>query len=98
MEIAAAAKRDSSAMKTIAYMTMAFLPATFLAALFAVPVLEWERKTNVQMNGFLLYWIVAVLSTVFVFGLWAFVSKWSSILNNIFDYAKRGHRRDKRNE
>jgi len=53
--IMGATKRDSSAMKTIAIMTVAFLPAIFLAAFFVPPALEWERKINVQMNGFQLY-------------------------------------------
>lgn len=38
--IAIATKKDGSAMKTIAVMTMAFLPATFFAALFVIPLLQ----------------------------------------------------------
>ncbi|KEZ42162.1 hypothetical protein SAPIO_CDS6218 [Scedosporium apiospermum] len=65
--IAAAAKRDSSAMKTVAVMTMAFLPATFLAALFALPALEWAKPVVVKMDGFVLYWITTIILTVTVF-------------------------------
>lgn len=74
-EIAEAAKRDSSAMKTIAVVTMVFLPATFLAALFALPVLEFERKVDIRMNGFSLYWILACPLTVLVFIVWGLVTQ-----------------------
>jgi len=89
MAIAAATKRDSSAMKTIAIMTMAFLPATFLAAFFALPVLEWEHKTDVQMDGFQLYWVVAIPSTAVIFAAWTLATKWSWILNKIFKHQMR---------
>ncbi|KAI0124870.1 hypothetical protein BJ170DRAFT_685746 [Xylariales sp. AK1849] len=58
-ELAEAAKRDSSAMKTIAVMTMAFLPATFFAALFAVPSLDWQSDTVIQKNHWV-YWAFTV--------------------------------------
>jgi Mg2+ and Co2+ transporter CorA len=89
MAIADATKRDSSAMKTIAIMTMAFLPATFLATLFALPVLEWEYKTDIQLNGFQLYWVLAILSTTVIFIAWALVTQRSWILNKIFKRQKR---------
>jgi len=40
--------RDSSAMKTIAIVTMTFLLATFFAALFALPVFQWNSTPVVQ--------------------------------------------------
>lgn len=89
MALAAATKRDSSAMKTIAVMTMAFLPATFLAALFALPVLEWEHKRNVQFDGFQLYWAIAISTTAVVFVVWALVTQRSSILNQVSKPRKR---------
>jgi hypothetical protein len=89
MEIAAAAKRDSSAMKTVAVMTMAFLPATFLAAFFALPMLEWETKSSVQMDGFMLYWIVTVPATALVFVLWVLVTQRAWILDQILKLWKR---------
>jgi len=42
--LAKAAREDSYSMKTIAVMTMAFLPATYLAALFALPLLQWDSS------------------------------------------------------
>ena len=96
MAIAAATKRDSSAMKTIAFMTMAFLPATFLAAFFAFPVLEWEHKTDVQMDGLQLYWAVAIPSTAVIFVAWALVTKWGWILNEVFKHQKRADEPEKK--
>lgn len=89
MAIAAAAKRDSSAMKTIAVMTMVFLPATFLATVFALPVLEWENKTDVRINGFRLYWAVTVPATLLVFVVWALVTQRTWILNRVLKHRTR---------
>lgn len=83
MAIAEATKRDSSAMKTIAIMTMAFLPATFLATFFALPVLEWEYKTDIRINGFQLYWVLAILSTTMIFIAWTLVTQKGWILNKL---------------
>ncbi|KAK6084533.1 hypothetical protein SCUP234_03322 [Seiridium cupressi] len=68
-ELAEAAKRDSSAMKTIAVMTMAFLPATFFAALFAIPSLDWKSDTVIQGNHWI-YWAFTAPATVLVFLIW----------------------------
>ncbi|MBE3046159.1 hypothetical protein IMZ48_27200, partial [Candidatus Bathyarchaeota archaeon] len=46
MRIASAARDDSSAMRTIALMTMIFLPGTFYAALFALPSLNLDKDTK----------------------------------------------------
>ena len=89
MAIAAAAKRDSSAMKTIAVMTMVFLPATFLATIFALPVLEWNYKRDIQMDGFQLYWAMAIPSTAVVFIVWALVTQRGWILNKALKHRKR---------
>jgi len=89
MAIAAATKRDSSAMKTIAVMTMAFLPATFLAALFAFPALEWERKIHIEMDGFGLYWAVAIPATAMVFLVWTLITERVWIVEKVFKHRKR---------
>jgi len=67
--IATAAKKDSSAMKTIAVMTMAFLPATFFAALFAIPLLQWQGD-NVMTERFLVYFAFTLPCTALVFFVW----------------------------
>lgn len=45
-EMTAAAVRDSTAMKQIAYLTMAFLPASFVAGVFGMNVSEINPGTN----------------------------------------------------
>ncbi|KAN0095132.1 hypothetical protein V8E51_015843 [Hyaloscypha variabilis] len=41
--IAIESKRDSSAMKTISLLGMIFLPGTFVAAIFSMPVFNWDE-------------------------------------------------------
>ncbi|KAK8077648.1 hypothetical protein PG996_003818 [Apiospora saccharicola] len=73
-EIAAASKRDSASMKTVAVLTMAFLPATFFAALFAIPSLDWkgaaEAGGSVIQSNFWVYWAFTLPATVLVFIVW----------------------------
>ncbi|KAK3985414.1 hypothetical protein QBC44DRAFT_404551 [Cladorrhinum sp. PSN332] len=70
-ELAEAARRDGSSMKTIAVLTMAFLPATFLAALFAVPNMGWEGKDNLAV-----IYLACVGSITFAtFALWAAITQ-----------------------
>ena len=40
--LAAASKEDSTAMKTMATVTIVFLPGTFVAAFFSVPIFRWD--------------------------------------------------------
>ncbi|KXJ95801.1 hypothetical protein Micbo1qcDRAFT_157875, partial [Microdochium bolleyi] len=61
-ELAEASEKNSSAMKTIAVMTMLFLPGTFFAALWAVPSLKWNEPKVVQ-DDFWVYWAFTVPTT-----------------------------------
>ncbi|KAH7035312.1 uncharacterized protein B0I36DRAFT_90892 [Microdochium trichocladiopsis] len=74
-ELAEAAKKDSSAMKTIAIMTMLFLPGTFFAALWAVPSLKWDQPGVIQDN-FWIYWVFTVPSTIIIFTIWFGLHRW----------------------
>lgn len=78
VSIASAARDDSSAMKTIALMTMIFLPGTFYAALFDQPTLNWETtRPGVIQPGFGIYWALTVPSTLFVlFTSWVMHRGW----------------------
>lgn len=73
-EIAAASKRDSASMKTVAVLTMAFLPATFFAALFTIPSLDWKGAADgggsVIQSNFWVYWAFTLPATVLVFVVW----------------------------
>jgi FtsH-binding integral membrane protein len=77
-QLAQSMKKDSSAMKTVAIMTMAFLPATFFAALFAVLSLQWDKPGVVQ-DKFWIYWAFTLPSTAFVFIAWFLITNWESI-------------------
>ncbi|RYP84081.1 hypothetical protein DL770_005253 [Monosporascus sp. CRB-9-2] len=65
-KIAAATKRDSSSMKTVAIMTMAFLPGTFFAALLAIPSFDWGPARE----RFWVYWALTIPTTVLVLVVW----------------------------
>ncbi|KAH0543961.1 hypothetical protein FGG08_001728 [Glutinoglossum americanum] len=69
IDLAKAAKLDSTSMKTIAIMTMGFLPATFYAALFAVPSLHWDQPSVIG-NRFAVYWAFTIPTTLLVFAVW----------------------------
>lgn len=69
-DLASAARRDSSAMKSIAVLTMAFLPGTFFAALFSMPSLGWD-----QPRYFPLYWAYTIPFTVLTFIIWILFSQ-----------------------
>ncbi|KAK6503371.1 hypothetical protein TWF481_008391 [Arthrobotrys musiformis] len=68
--LAIASKRDSSSMKTI-------------AALFAMPVLNWEAKSysEVTTDKFWVYWAVTLPMTLFIILAWAAWTKRQSWLN-----------------
>jgi len=52
-------------------LTMFFLPGTFVAAIFAMPVFEWDGTgTPAIKSGFKRYWAITVPLTVTVFLIW----------------------------
>lgn len=72
--IALASRYDSSAMKAIAFVTMAFLPATFFAALFAMPLFKWEESLVVQ-SRFWVYLAFVLPTTATIPVIWFFVAR-----------------------
>ncbi|KAI0523762.1 hypothetical protein F5B22DRAFT_415567 [Xylaria bambusicola] len=74
-ELAEAAKKDSSSMKSIAIMTMLFLPGTYFAALWAVPSLKWGQADVIQ-SDFWVYWAFTLPSTLLIFIVWFGLHKW----------------------
>ncbi|OAA58143.1 hypothetical protein ISF_06682 [Cordyceps fumosorosea ARSEF 2679] len=78
METAEAARKDASAMKTLAVITMLFLPATFLAAVFAMPSLQWD-KDEVIGPRFWIFWAIAVPLTVVVFIAWFVLNRQTGV-------------------
>ncbi|KAB5566743.1 hypothetical protein GE09DRAFT_745768 [Coniochaeta sp. 2T2.1] len=69
IQLAEAAKRDGSSMKTVAVMTMAFLPATFVATVFAMPSLTANSPTELGLG---LYLAVAIPTTIGILLLWIY--------------------------
>jgi hypothetical protein len=65
-------QRDTSAMKTVAMVTMVFLPGTFVASFFSMPILSWDAGVNglVVRRPFWIYWAVTVPLTALVLGVW----------------------------
>ncbi|MCJ1243175.1 hypothetical protein MMC30_000372 [Trapelia coarctata] len=70
--IAAESKRDSSSMKTIAVLTIVFLPGTFVAALFSMPMFNWQADstTAVVSPRFWVYWAITAPLTIVVVLIW----------------------------
>lgn len=77
--IAEAARKDSLAMKTIAYLTLAFLPTTVVSAIFSTTVLDfqnWPRKNSappVVSSGWWIYALTCALTTattLFIYFFW----------------------------
>ncbi|KAL8729492.1 MAG: hypothetical protein Q9181_004984 [Wetmoreana brouardii] len=71
--LAAATKDDSTAMKTLAAVTVVFLPSTFVAALFSMPLFNWDTQTaghSAVSTQFWVYWAVSIPLTIVTLALW----------------------------
>ncbi|KAH8772028.1 hypothetical protein F5882DRAFT_506105 [Hyaloscypha sp. PMI_1271] len=87
-QIAIETKRDSSAMKTIALLGMLFLPGTFVAAIFAMPVIDWEAEgMPVVKKGFKYYWAVTAPLTLLVLASWglAMLFPWKKWISRLIE-------------
>ena len=71
--LASATQQDSTAMKTLALVTVIFLPGAFMSALFAVPVFQWDapKGESVVSKRFWVYWAVTIPVTLLVIIPWA---------------------------
>lgn len=81
--MAAAASRDSAAMKTLAFLTTLFLPGTFVASVFSTGMFEWktdssntEKSSKVVSDLFWVYWAFAVPLTILVGVSWRVWWSW----------------------
>ncbi|GJN80946.1 hypothetical protein PLIIFM63780_004476 [Purpureocillium lilacinum] len=72
VEIANATKRDSAAMRTIAFVSLLFLPATFTSAIFSTTFFKFDDNSSAwEVSGmFWLYWVVAIPLTVAAVLVW----------------------------
>ncbi|KAF7510282.1 hypothetical protein GJ744_006978 [Endocarpon pusillum] len=77
------AKKETTAMKAIAVVTMTFLPATFVSSIFSMsffhfePSQHGERDVFIVSDKFWMYWVLAGPLSITVLGLWIF---WERIL------------------
>jgi Mg2+ and Co2+ transporter CorA len=83
MKISHAAQIDSSAMKTIAFVTLAFLPPTFISSIFSMSFFQCGENNGWAMsNKFWLYWVFAVPITIATVLIWKYWIRFSSSLHN----------------
>jgi hypothetical protein len=82
--LARESKRDSTAMKAIAIVTMFFLPGTFLSSLFAIPVFDWDALHGSEVvNGRIwVYWAITIPGTILVVALYLLWEKFAMHLYN----------------
>jgi hypothetical protein len=75
-DIAVATRRDSLAMKTVAYLTLAFLPAAFVSAIFSTTIFDFQKMHSKENSGRVVspgWWIFVVLvllATLITLGVW----------------------------
>ncbi|KAI9776984.1 MAG: hypothetical protein M1839_009128 [Geoglossum umbratile] len=72
--VASASKRDSSAMKTIAFLTVVFLPGTFIASIFSTSMFNFhadgsDQKPTVSKYIWI-YWLLTTVLTLIVIAMW----------------------------
>ncbi|EFX06497.1 hypothetical protein CMQ_6818 [Grosmannia clavigera kw1407] len=70
LQIGYAAKSDSRAMRTIAFLTAAFLPATFMSAIFSTSFFTYNGDAWAMSSHFWVYWAFALPLTALTCGLW----------------------------
>lgn len=77
-QLAAAAGRDSTSMKILAFISAVFLPGSFVAGIFSMSMFDWQANGNgsggsdnlsgsgseVVSNRFWIYWVIAVPLTL----------------------------------
>ncbi|MCJ1466914.1 hypothetical protein MMC07_005536 [Pseudocyphellaria aurata] len=83
-KIAAAAKRDSLAMKTVSMLTLIFLPGTFVArqqqAIFSAGIFHFDRAaTNIVSDLWWVYFLASGLLTIVTIGVWIVYMRWRSL-------------------
>ncbi|KIW93524.1 uncharacterized protein Z519_06129 [Cladophialophora bantiana CBS 173.52] len=89
-QIAAASKRDSSAMKTISILTLIFLPGTFVSAIFSTTIFDFTGPDvgyGKVGKAWWIYLLCCLLLTLITVGVWAGWMVWR--LNKATDEEKR---------
>lgn len=74
VKIGQAAQRDSSAMRTIAIMTLIFLPGTFISAMFGMQFFDYDNTAGTMSvsKKFWIYWVFTIPITAITLLVWYF--------------------------
>lgn len=78
-QIAAASRRDSSAMKTISILTLVFLPGTFISAIFSTTIFDFSGPDvgyGTVGKAWWIYMLCCLLLTLLTVGVWAAWMTW----------------------
>lgn len=82
--LASASKEDSTAMKTLAAVTVVFLPGTFVASFFAMPLFEWNA-----VGHFWVYWAVTVPLTFLTLVVWVLWTRRQARVHRVLERRAR---------
>jgi Mg2+ and Co2+ transporter CorA len=78
--IAIESKRDSTAMKAIAFLTTLFLPGAFVATFFSMTMFDWAPSNDSQspkVSKYIwLYWVITIPLTLLVMISLLFWARW----------------------
>ena len=89
--LAAASKRDSSAIKTIAVLTTVFLPGTFISTFVSMPLLSWNASSwsTIVTSRFWVYWAITIPLTLVTLIAWYSWRRWRDARSEEEDRAVR---------
>lgn len=73
VKISHAMMSDSTALKTLAFVTFVFLPPTFISSIFSMSFFKFDDGGNFSMSGeFWIYWAFALPTTIVSTLIWQF--------------------------
>jgi len=77
LKIASDTRKDSSRMRSIAFLTMVFLPATFISSLFSTTFFDFRAEDihGIISPYFWVYPVVTIAITALVMGTWILLTK-----------------------
>ena len=89
--LASASKEDSTAMKTLAAVTVVFLPGTFVASFFAMPLFEWNAVGDgiFVSKRFWVYWAVTVPLTCLTLVVWVLWTRRQARVHRVLERRAR---------
>ena len=69
-KLAHAAKRDSTAMKTISLLGAIFFPGAYLASVFSMTFFNFQNPGPSVSDQFWIYWAVTIPVTILIVAIW----------------------------